>query len=112
MNNIFLKSINFKSGKVTYNDFNVDPFIPLIDQKFSLKEDMLQIDYGSYLIDVGWCPEFNVNGRFIISLVLNYDWDNIVYSAEVKNLVFFEESLQKTIDYCELLKSKESIPKA
>lgn len=104
MQNIFLKSINFKSGEIIYNGFDINPLIPLSRQKYSLQEDMLQVDYGLYLIDIGWRPELNTKGKFIIKLVCDSDWINYVHKIEAKNLAALRIGLQKMVDYCEKLR--------
>lgn len=104
MNNDFLNLINFRNGKIVYNDFDINPALPFADQKFSLKEDILQIEYGPlYLIDIGWYPELSINGRFLIKLVHNFNWENLVCEVEAKDLSSLQKQLQKTIDYCESL---------
>jgi hypothetical protein len=64
---------NFKDGKVIYNEFNIDFNIPLSKQLFSLKEDLLQVEYkgGKYVLDVGWYPELNPKGSFRVFVVIN-----------------------------------------
>ena len=109
MQNNFFDSINVKSGKTTYNSFDINPLIPLSRQKFSLQEDILQVDYGDYLIDIGWRPEINTKGKFVIKLVYNFDWINFVRRIEAKNLAALKVGLQKMIDYCEALKARNNI---
>lgn len=75
-----ISDIDFGNGKIVYNDFNIKKDIPLEEQIWELKEDLLQVKYSFrnkdvYLIDVGWYPEFNVNGEFRLCLVKNYNWD-------------------------------------
>lgn len=105
MKSNFLRSVNFKSGTITYNDFDIDPLTPFSEQKFSLKEDILQVDYGSYLIDLGWYPDCNVEGGFVIYLIHNFDWENYIQRVEAKNLVTLKKRLQEVVDYCEVLKT-------
>jgi len=106
MNDQFLKSINFRSGVITYNDFDIDPLIPLIEQEFSLKEDILQVDYGPYLLDLGWNPDCNVKGKFVVRLIHNYDWQNPIQRFEAKDLATLKERLQEVIDHAEALLSR------
>jgi len=49
-----------------------------------LKEDMLQLSYGKYIIDVGY-----YNKAFILYIIKNYDWDN----PYLKKLIYNEETL-------------------
>lgn len=103
MKNNFLDLINFKSGTITYNSFDINPRIPLSRQRFSLQQDMLQVDYGLYTIDVGWYPSLNPKGRFVIYLIYDCDWDDPIHKTEARNLAALKIGLQKMVDYCESL---------
>jgi len=105
MRSKFFEFIDFKGGRVTYDSFDIDPLLPLSQQELSLQEDMLQVDYGSYVVDVGWYPALDVNGRFVIYLIQNSDWDNPVQKIETNNFMILKERLQETIDYVEALLS-------
>ena len=53
--------IDFKSGKVIYNEFNIDFSKPLKLQIYNLNQDLLQVEYkNNYILDVGWSPDFDV----------------------------------------------------
>jgi len=106
MENNFLKSIDFKSGHIAYNGFYIDRSIPLTRQKFLLQEDMLQVNYGPYVVDVGWYPSINPKGRFVIYLIYNSDWGNPIRKVTAKNLMMLKGRLLKVIDYCEVLISR------
>lgn len=55
-----MKKIDLQSGKITFNEFNIDFGIPYSKQAESLLEDLIQIEYeNGYLIDLGWYPEYN-----------------------------------------------------
>lgn len=105
MKNNFFESIDFKGGEITYNSFDINPLVPLSRQKFSLQQDMLQVRYDLYLIDVGWYPSLNTKGRFVIYLIYNCDWDEPIQVIEAKNLASLKVGLRKMIDRCEMLKS-------
>ncbi|AUT27272.1 hypothetical protein C1192_09170 [Escherichia marmotae] len=62
--------------------------IPLNEQRDELKEDMLQVEYpGGYLLDVGWRPSFDINGKFYICLIKDFDWDIPIYNGSAKDIV-------------------------
>lgn len=105
MRNKFFELIDFKDGRVTYDSFDIDPLLPISEQEFSLREDLLQVEYGSYLLDVGWLPDGNPKGRFVVRLIHNYDWESPVQKVEAKNLTILKERLQEVIDYAEALLS-------
>ncbi len=48
-----IEKLNFKNGKIIYDDFDIDLSRPLDEQIFSLKEDLLQAEYGKYILDIG-----------------------------------------------------------
>lgn len=81
-----LNKIDFSPGKITYDEFKINPEISFDKQVFLFKEDLFQVTYGDkYLIDVGWYPEIEKNGLFQIVIVKNYDWDNPFFFKKTKN---------------------------
>ncbi len=84
-------------------DFDLSEEIALDKQIDELKEDLIQIIYkNGYILDVGWYPEFDINGSFKTMVVNNYDWDRPIFSKECKNL----NSLHKQIIDCiEIIKN-------
>lgn len=90
--------INFipDKGTVTYNDFNLNLAKPINSQTSFLKEDLLQIVFSNnYLLDLGWYPEGDINGNFVIQIVKDYDWDKPVYKKEID---FCSDVFQKIND--------------
>lgn len=76
-----------KNGKVRLNDCYFECNDSLERLYDSLKEDLLQIEFNnSYLIDVGWYPEFSYKGTFKIVLVKNGEWDKPKYILETRSL--------------------------
>lgn len=76
-----------KNGVIKLNDcnFNIDDAVE--DIYHELKEDLLQIELNfTYLIDVGWYPEFSKDGTFKILLIKDYDWDNPEEEYKTRNL--------------------------
>ncbi len=43
---------------------------------FNLKEDLFQMSYQDYTLDVGWYPEFDINGSYKVLLIKAHDWSN------------------------------------
>ncbi|MBB2403458.1 MULTISPECIES: hypothetical protein [unclassified Escherichia] len=77
-----------KKGNVVFNDVSLKQSIPLNEQRDELKEDMLQVEYpGGYLLDVGWRPSFDINGKFYICLIKDFDWDIPIYNGSAKDIV-------------------------
>ncbi len=94
---MLFKKLDFTPGKIVYDDFDIDPDIPLEQQLFSLKEDMFQVNYDDkYLIDVGWGPEFNLNGKFKVKIIKNFNWVKPIYFKRTNNL----GTLSKLVEEC------------
>ena len=67
----------FYPGKVNYNTFSIDFNKPFAAQEDELNEDLVQVEYNdNYILDIGWYPEGDINGRIIIQLIHNSEWDN------------------------------------
>lgn len=83
--------------KEIHINFNLVKEISLDKQTDKLKEDLIQIIYkNGYLLDVGWYPEFDINGSFKTVIINNYDWDRPILSKTCDNL----NSLHKQIIEC------------
>ena len=92
-----LKKLDFKPGKIVYDDFDINPNIQLEQQTFSLKEDMFQVNYDNkYLIDIGWGPEFNLKGKFKIRIIKDFNWIDPIYFKRTNNL----KKLYKLVEEC------------
>ena len=62
-----MDKVNFKSGDIIYDEFKVDFTKRYSEQKECLLEDLLQVKYAQeYLLDVGWYPEYESEGEFIV----------------------------------------------
>jgi len=97
--NIILNSLQLKNGKVVYDDLNINPALSFAQQKWSFKEDMLQIDFNNkYLIDVGWYPEFQENGAFLVIVIKDFDWENSLFEKRCQDLGTLKKYLQEAID--------------
>lgn len=85
----------FYPGIVNYNTFNIDLDKPLTTQLKELNEDLIQVEYkGNYILDIGWYPECDENGKIIIQLIHNSEWDNPLVREEIVE----KESLYKSIN--------------
>lgn len=87
-----------KNGVVTFDNLFLDENKPLIDQLDDLKEDMLQVEFpNAYLLDVGWTPSFNINGKFKIVLIKDYDWQKPVYTGVATNVKDLEREMSLAV---------------
>lgn len=98
---------DFKSGSVVYNEYHIDFSRALSKQLDHLTEDLLQVKYDNgYLLDVGWYPEYDFNGTFVVQVVKDENWELPIYYAKcvseenininIANAVLVAMSHQKT----------------
>lgn len=103
------KNIDFKSGIIVYNDLDIDLDKPLSKQTTHLDEDMLQVKYPlNYTLDIGWYGDVKCEGKFVLQLIKNCDWDNPIYKKATMDLNRLEKYLQECIDLVEKLIKKGS----
>lgn len=90
---------SIKKGNIVFNDFSLKKDIPLDKQVDTLKEDMLQVEFpNGYILDVGWRPSFDVNGRFYIYLIKDFDWENHIYSGNASDIYSLETEIVQAIN--------------
>ncbi len=92
--------INFslKGGVVTFDDFPIEEGQPLEGYIDDLKEDMLQVEFPEgYILDIGWRPSFEIDGKFHVVLIKGYDWNSPIYSGEAENLVELKNKINKAL---------------
>ena len=91
--------LNFGKGIVRYNKFNINSDIPLSEQIMELTEDLLQVEYANQIVlDLGWYPELDPNGFFIIYVIKNYNWDTPIISENAKSFDELKYKMLKIID--------------
>lgn len=97
--NIF--EIDFGLGKIEYNDFDLNFSEPLKNQLDNLKEDLLQVSYpNGLLLDIGWFPSFDENGKFQIRAIENYDWETPIFYLEARNVEDLQLAIMNAISRC------------
>ncbi len=103
----FITSINILDGVLIYNDFAIDETIPFQNQRDSFKEDLLQITYGDrFLLDVGWYPEMNPKGHFIVYAIQDYDWQNPIVELKCHSLNQLKKTIERVV---RIIKRKQRI---
>lgn len=102
-NNLIFSLIDSKNCVVIYDDFKYLPKVSLQKQVWLLKEDLLQLKFNKYIIDLGWYPEFNVEGSFHIVVIKNNNWDNPSYKKTCSDIKQVPGLLQAAIDYVHIL---------
>ncbi|NDI36660.1 hypothetical protein [Chengkuizengella sediminis] len=93
------KKINFHSGNIVYDDFQIDPELSFEKQMYNFKQDMFQVDFlNKYLIDIGWYPDFDKNGMFKIVIIKEYNWEKPFYIERCRTIDELKEHLVKCIN--------------
>jgi len=88
-----------KKGEIVFNEFSLKKDIPLGKQLDELREDMLQVEFpDGYVLDVGWRPSFDVNGKFYIYLIKDFDWEEPVYSGDAEDIDSLELKVNQAIN--------------
>ncbi|MCZ8960019.1 hypothetical protein [Escherichia albertii] len=90
---------SIKKGEIVFNEFSLKQDIPLGEQLDELREDMLQVEFpDGYILDVGWRPSFDINGKFYIYLIKDFDWEEPVYSGNAENIDSLELKINQAIN--------------
>ena len=109
--NNFIENLNILDGVITYNDFDIDPNIPFETQKYSFKEDILQIEFGErFVLDVGYSPEFEPDGNFIIQAIQDNDWMNPISRIKCNTLDTLKKSIEKTVQLIDTKRKVKNLP--
>jgi hypothetical protein len=90
-------------------DFTIvkDEFIsfdlPVAVQCADLCEDMFQAylsNNNNWILDIGWYGETNnLEGEFIVFVIINHNWDNPLVKISCKDLKVLEFFINTTIDF-------------
>ena len=87
-----------QQGKVIYNEFHVDFSKPYREQPDNLTEDLLQIEFpDQYLLDVGWYPEYDADGAFMVQLIRNDEWDKPLYCCRCRTRSRLLEGMEEAV---------------
>lgn len=79
--------VDWLGGVVEFDDLDLRLDIPLNEQIWSLKQDLLQVSYlaGKYVIDVGWYPDFALDGRFKAVVIVDANWQEPLHEVQCKS---------------------------
>lgn len=89
------------NGKILYNELSMlNENLALQAQVFSLSEDLLQVESvdKELLLDVGWYPEFDLDGFFKVVVIKKYDWENPIFDKKILDI----SSLESVLRECKL----------
>lgn len=95
-----IHDISIGSGKIVFNDFpdNVEFNTPEAYEE--LKEDLIQIVYSDqFIIDVGWYPSFQENGKFTLYLIQNNDWERPVFKKRTRSVKVVMKTIEEYAAY-------------
>lgn len=107
LSDFLLQKITLKYGKILYLDIDIDLEENFEDQKWSYKEDMLQIGFENiYIIDIGWTPEHESTGHFILTVVKDYNWHEPLVKIKIKNFKDLKRNLEIEVNKLETILSK------
>ncbi len=94
-----IKYIDFSPGKITCNNLDFDPMLPLNDENIYLTDDMLQVLYpNDYILDVSWLDE---KRGFLIEIVQGDEpeiWDSPLLKKQCKDLKSLEKTLNEYVN--------------
>lgn len=107
LSNFLLENITLTYGKILYLDMDIDLKKNFEEQKWSYKEDMLQIGFDdTFTIDVGWTPEHESNGHFVLTVVKNYNWYKPLVRTKIKNFDDLKKNLEIEVNKLEKICNK------
>ncbi len=110
-NKDLIKGLNILDGVITWNSFDIDENLSFKEQEFSLTEDLLQITFGSrYTLDVGWQPDLDPKGSFVVYAVQDKDWDNPLLKKTCKSLPLLKKTIKETAFFIDKMR-KENLPR-
>jgi hypothetical protein len=66
----------------------------LADQTEHLKEDLAQVEYpADVILDVGWYPEFDAAGNFVVSIVQHGEWERPLFQESAVTIEELKASI-------------------
>lgn len=97
-----LQPLRIPTGwKVQWNMFDeADPiFFTEEDSSYRLhfSEDLLQLQKGNVIVDLGWYPEGKVVGNYLLILVKDKKWSEPVYSFESRDKEIVIKEIEKLL---------------
>ncbi len=110
-NNSFVSQLNLLDGKIIWDHFDIDENSPLERQVDSLTEDMLQIGFGKrFAVDVGWRPDFETGGHFIVVAIQDCDWMKPVYENKCRTLKELKEAIEEAVLVVDKMRKIKNLP--
>ena len=86
-------AIDWQGGEIIYWGF---PDVG--GDRWDLREDLLLVDYGGGVaLDVGWYPELDPEGRYVVQVVCDDRWDAPLLAREARTERELEAALSEAI---------------
>ena len=102
--------IQVPSGWIVQNDKFCDVDPERIDEMegytfdekwFYLESELLVCEYEKggtkWTLDMGWYPEYQPDGQFVLSLLKNLDWDNQKFPCETRSIAKIAQAVNETM---------------
>lgn len=97
-----MEDIDFRSGQIVYNTFEIDFDKEYSEQIDCLTENLLQVKFSDgYLLDIGWYPECDIEGGFLIQLIKDENWEAPIDQSRCRTQQDFIQNLNRIIQMAE-----------
>lgn len=99
---MLLKSyIDQHKGTITYNALtHLDFTLTTAEVIDELKEDLLQVEFNNNrLLDIGWYPEFSIDGHFTVQLIADYNWESPIFKENCSTFKSLEGTVINALNY-------------
>ncbi|MDR0229958.1 MAG: hypothetical protein LBI72_12985 [Flavobacteriaceae bacterium] len=95
------KYITKYKGTITFNSLtHLDFGLATVEVIDWLKEDLLQVEFdNNQLLDIGWYPEFNIDGHFTVQLIADYNWETPLFKENCCTFKSLEDTVIKALNY-------------
>lgn len=83
-------------SQISYDELSLlDEDLSFDKQLFLLQEDLLQVKCRNnlYLLDVGWYPEFDIQGFFNVKIIKQYNWENPIFQKKATDIATLKQIL-------------------
>jgi hypothetical protein len=88
---------DFGSGRIVHDGWCIVDERPLKEQLDDLREDLVQVDYEGVTLDIGWYPDGDPSGEFLIHVVRNGDWDHPLVRASARSVEELKAQLPEAV---------------
>lgn len=79
-------------------DLSFNSELKIEDLIDDLKEDLIHVEYvNGCLLDVGWYPEFQLDGCFKILVIQNYNWETPIFESVCCTLDSLIDEIKKGV---------------